>query len=275
MTGWSGWRAERWLTKVLGKLANCRWRPLARLLIRLHIYFFKVSLDEAVIPQAGFDSFNAFFTRALAPDARAVSQEDRAIVAPCDGSISQAGQVEDGQLLQAKGLIYSLEELLADTQMVRAFVDGCFVTAYLSPRDYHRVHAPVSCRLLETRYIKGRLFSVRPSVQAQVPALFARNERLIMVCEAAFGKMLLIMVGARLVSGIQTCWQPGGYGHHQTPLSVENFSDRSLMPAIGEEVGRFAFGSTVILLLPKTVALSMEAVRPGTPLRYGQAIGRY
>lgn len=235
---------------------------------------FDVSLNETTAARpSDFASFNAFFTRTLKPGARPICQQVGTLVSPCDGSISQAGAIKEGRLLQVKGLDYSLSALLA-SEIIAPFAKGHFATLYLSPKDYHRVHAPFDCKLVETRYIRGRLFSVQPKVQARVPALFARNERLVMLYECAFGQMGVVMVGAKLVSGIHSRWRPEGYAHNGPAILTESFVEQPKAFAKGEEIGHFAFGSTVILLLPEAVRLVKDQLQSGAPILHGQAVGQ-
>ena len=265
-------RPERWLSALADWLAQCRWRPLAQLLIWIHMRLYVVDLSEAVISEAGgFSCFNEFFTRKLRPSTRPVITNDRVLVSPCDGKVSQAGVIADGQLLQAKNSYYEVSELLGGGDATeQKYEYSSFATLYLAPQDYHRLHAPFNLHVLETRYIPGRLMSVRPALVASKPRLFSQNERLVIACSSAFGQLAIVLVGALLVSGIQTHWHPERYGAPGT-ANAEVFTDP--LPLVkGEELGHFNFGSTVILLLPSAVELSSE-LAPEALLRYGQAIG--
>ena len=220
--------------------------------------------------------FNAFFTRALKPGARTAAAEADAIVMPADGRISQCGPIRHGRMFQAKGYDFSAAELLADAELAKRFDGGVFATIYLSPRDYHRVHMPWSGRLLETRHVPGRLFSVGTGTVAQVPRLFARNERLVCQFETEFGPMAVVMVGALLVSGVETVW--GGveipayadrvivrdYRAAPKPVQLERFA----------EMARFNYGSTVIVLLPPAMATLDALLAAEVPVRVGQRLAR-
>ena len=146
------------------------------------------------------------FSPALKPGARTVAADPRAIACPVDGTISEAGRIEGELLLQAKGHRYSLTELLAGRAWARDFEGGSFATIYLAPFNYHRVHMPLQGRLRETVYVPGRLFSVNAITAAQVPKLFARNERVLTLFDTAFGEVALIMVGALNVGSMATVW---------------------------------------------------------------------
>ncbi len=220
---------------------------------------FGVDLSEAAEtdPRA-YPSFNAFFTRALKPGARNPDPDPNALLMPADGHISQCGDIVGGRIFQAKGRSFTAAELLGDAEAARPFADGVFATVYLSPRDYHRVHMPWTGTLRETVHVPGRLFSVGPDAVRRVPRLFARNERLVCHFDTDFGPMAVVLVGALLVSGVETVWSGeeipayGGTitvkdyrtGDDGEPITLERF----------EEMARFNYGSTVILLLPEGVA---------------------
>ncbi len=258
---------QKALTSVMGALAACQTVWLKNLLIRAFIAVYSVNMSEAVHadPDA-YASFNDFFTRALVAGARPIAEEPNAIVSPADGVLMQAGGISSGRLIQAKGRDYSLVDLLGgDVHRAAPFLNGAFATIYLSPRDYHRVHMPLSGQLKETIYVPGRLFSVNDATAARVPDLFARNERLISVFEGEAGPFAVIMVGAMIVSGIDTVWGraagPGGVAPAGVVLDK------------GEEMGRFNMGSTVIVVFAED-AVDLSAAPPtGSQVRMGQKIG--
>ena len=153
-----------------------------------------------------FEDFNAFFTRELADNARPPDPDPQSFVSPSDGRMSQCGRITGDRIVQAKGHHYSLWSLLAHDPSAREFNNGFFHTIYLSPRDYHRVHMPLAGKLQKMIHVPGRLFSVAPYTVRKVPNLFARNERVISLFETAHGPMAVILVGAMLVSSMQTVW---------------------------------------------------------------------
>ena len=164
-------------------------------------------MAEAADPDLShYPSFNAFFTRALKPGARTADADPASLLMPADGKMSQIGRIEAGRIFQAKGQSFTAAELLGDEAAAVPFADGWFANIYLSPRDYHRVHMPWSGTLTETLHVPGRLFSVAPWAVREVPRLFARNERLVCHFETDFGPMCMVMVGALLVSGVETVW---------------------------------------------------------------------
>jgi len=231
---------------------------------------FGVDLSEAAEPDAAaYPSFNAFFTRALKPGARSVDPDPHALLMPADGRISQCGEIKDGRIFQAKGQSYTAAELLGDEEAAAPFADGVFATVYLSPRDYHRVHMPWTGTLRETVHVPGRLFSVGPDAVASVPRVFARNERLVCHFDTDFGPMASVMVGALLVSGVETVWsgvEIPAYGHR---IERKDYRGRGIVLERFAEMARFNYGSTVIVLLPKDAAVLVPDLTAETPVRLG------
>jgi phosphatidylserine decarboxylase len=175
--------------------------------IRGFLKLYRVAMDEAAEPDPyRYGSFNEFFTRALREDARPIARDERAIVSPADGSISEAGSIDGDRLLQAKGRHYRLAELLAAQPWASRFEGGSFATIYLAPFNYHRVHMPLRGELKDTVYVPGRLFSVNTATAQHVPQLFARNERILTLFDTAYGQMALVMVGALNVGSMATVW---------------------------------------------------------------------
>ncbi|MGY0503912.1 archaetidylserine decarboxylase [Luteimonas sp. e5] len=265
---------HRALSSLARRLAYSQHPAIKQRLIDTVIARFGVDMSEAAEPDPrAYPSFNAFFTRALKPGARTPDADPRALLMPADGHISQCGPIREGRIFQAKGQSFSVEELLGgDATAAAAFADGLFATIYLSPRDYHRVHMPCAARLLETVHVPGRLFSVGRDAVASVPRLFARNERLVCHFDTDFGPMVQVMVGALLVSGVETVWDgvvipPYGHG-----IGRRDWRDQDIRLARGAEMARFNYGSTVITLLPPGVAQLAQELGAETPVRLGQRL---
>ncbi|RDZ28825.1 archaetidylserine decarboxylase [Lysobacter silvisoli] len=234
---------------------------------------FGVDLSEAAEPDPrAYPSFNAFFTRALKPGARVADADPRSLLMPADGRISQCGPIVDGDIFQAKGRSFTAAELLGDDQAAAPFADGSFATVYLSPRDYHRVHMPWTGTLRETVHVPGRLFSVGPDAVRSVPRLFARNERLVCHFDTEFGPMALVMVGALLVSGVETVWSGVEIPRYGDAITVKDYRGAGIVLERFAEMARFNYGSTVIVLLPKGVAELSPALSAETPVRLGQVL---
>ncbi len=235
-----------------------------------------VRFDEIRDPLESFPSLQSFFTRALRAGVRPVDPALDALVSPCDGVWGAAGRIEHGTLLQLKGRPYALSALLGDDAAVRALEGGSFATLYLSPRDYHRFHAPCSVRVIAARYLPGTLWPVNRLGLEGVDGLFAENERIcaFFELEATAGALCIVAVGATMVGKVRVNFDEELTTNRRGASRV----DRSYGPAgasyaKGEEWGRFEFGSTLVVLIPPGVA-EVEVARPGTPLRLGLRIGR-
>jgi phosphatidylserine decarboxylase len=261
------------LTALAGRLADCRVRWVKNALIRASVAAFGIDLrDAATADPEAYPCFNDFFARPLRPGARPVCPRPDFLVSPADGAVSALGPVAHGRLLQAKGRDYSLLALLGgDVELARQHEASHYVTLYLSPRDYHRVHWPREARLRSTAYVPGDLFSVNPATAAAVPGLFARNERLIVAADTAEGPLAVILVGAMIVAGIRTVWRPEGYARHGVQRQAD-FPRRDF-PA-GAELGRFTMGSTVIVLQGGATPAWEPALREGARVRFGEALAR-
>lgn len=264
------------LSRAIGKLAETKTPMLKNPLIKQFINRFDVDLSEAVEqdPEA-FENFNAFFTRELKDGARPICDEQGSIACPADGAISQIGKIEQGQLLQAKGQHYSVEALVGgDAELAKAFDGGEFATIYLSPRDYHRVHMPYGGKLVKTIYVPGKLFSVNNTTAENVSNLFARNERLVCVFETDLGPMVVILVGAMIVAGIETVWA-GEVAPVKPRLAARDFvtPQEPIELAKGDELGRFKLGSTAIVLFGKDTIEWDEDFSHGDPTRMGEQLG--
>ena len=247
---------------------------LKQTLIDTAIRRFNVDLAEAAEPDpTAYPTFNAFFTRALKPGARTPDPDPRALLMPADGRISQLGAIAaDGRIFQAKGQSFTAAELLGDAEDARVFAGGCFATVYLSPRDYHRVHMPWTGVLRETVHVPGRLFSVGSAAVRGVPRLFARNERLVCHFDTDFGPMALVMVGALLVSGVETVWSGEEIPAYGDDVTRKDWRGKGIVLERFAEMARFNFGSTVVVLLPPGAATLAPGLAAGSPVRLGQAL---
>jgi phosphatidylserine decarboxylase len=266
------------LTSVLGVVAEIRWQPFKNLLIRAFVKVYDVDIGEAAraVPD-GYADFNAFFTRELADGARTIDPSPAALVSPVDGIASAAGHMDGPHLLQAKGLYYSLEDLLAtDIADATSFAGGAFATFYLAPYHYHRVHSPLAGTLSAVRYVPGDLFSVNQVTVERLPGLFARNERLICHFRTTAGPMVLVFVGAMNVGSISTPWtgrvrpRKRGVVEDLTPDPARGRLD----VAKGQLLGWFNLGSTVIVLLPPGACAWRDDLAQGRRVRMGEPIGR-
>lgn len=264
------------LTRVVFWLARLETR-LKNLFIRLFIRAYKVNLAEAEHTDLNaYPSFNAFFTRALKPGARSWVADAHTIGAPCDGVLGAFGVIREGRLIQAKGQTYTLAALLGDAALGQAFQQGQFCTLYLAPRDYHRVHMPVTGTLQQMIYVPGRLWTVAEFAVRNIPNLFDRNERVISVFDTPFGRMALVLVGAINVAAIETSWAGLVTPPRGGAISMTNYpqADHPIVLKRGEEMGRFNLGSTVILLLA-TPNFAWADLASNQHIVLGHELGRF
>lgn len=260
------------LSRVVRFLARLRVRWLKDALISGFLRLYDVAMQEAAEPDPrAYESFNAFFTRALRADARPVPADPRVAVMPVDGTISERGSISGDTLVQAKGMTFTTVELLGgDTASASRFAGGSFATVYLAPYNYHRIHMPCSGTLRQAWHVPGSLFSVNAATAAAVPRLFARNERAVCIFDTAAGPMAMVAVGALFVGSIDLVW--AGEVTRVRPHGVRpiDVPDPPLVLAAGDELGRFNMGSTVIVLFGSGFELlcapPSQAVRVGDPL---------
>lgn len=251
-------------------LTRSRFEPWKNLLIGwfIRVYRVDMTIAEKPAPQ-DYPDFNSFFTRALKDGARPLAGGGQVIVSPVDGSISQLGGIEQGRIFQAKGHNYSLKQLLGNDQDAELFVDGSFITLYLSPRDYHRIHMPAAGTLRSMNFIPGKLFSVNAATTRRIPALFARNERVVSIFDSDAGPMALVKVGALNVSRIDTVWAGSVSGGSER----RRYGDDAPMLERGQEMGRFNMGSTVIVLFAHGRVQWSPDLLPNHAVSMGQRIG--
>jgi phosphatidylserine decarboxylase len=258
------------LTAFAGWVASKRRGRVTTALVRWFIGKYKVDMNEALESDpAHYASFNEFFTRALKPGIRPIAEAD--LVCPVDGAISHVGAIERDQIFQAKGHRYSTTALVGgDARLAAVYENGHFATIYLSPRDYHRIHMPCDGRLLRMIHVPGDLFSVNPVTAANVPGLFARNERVVCVFESAQGPFVLVLVGATIVGSMATVWH-GTVNPPRTGQQREwRYDDQRIELRKGEEMGRFLLGSTVVLLFPQGDLRFNPSWAPARGVRLGE-----
>jgi len=260
---------QQLLTAGANRISNSH--LLARPLIAGFRRLFDIDLSEYQVPEQGFSCFNEFFTRALKDDARTFPEDRATIACPCDGTISQIGRVEQGRLLQAKGRDYSLEELLADPDWAQRLDRGRFATIYLAPYDYHRVHLPFDGELQRELRIPGRLFSVSATTARTVDRLFARNERVVALFQTEYGPAAVVMVAAMLVAGIETPWSGPEATRPGKQVQSRDFVPPRPMRR-GDELGRFHWGSTVIVVTGADAPAWQENLAAGQQVRLGQPL---
>jgi phosphatidylserine decarboxylase len=266
---------HRFLSRLVYWATRWTFAPWKNWLIGTIVRKYDVDMRQAAQPDPlAYQHFNAFFTRKLKPGARQVDADPAALLSPADGRISQAGKIVDGRIFQAKGQDYSAAELLGGDEAAAApYRNGRFVTVYLSPRDYHRVHMPLKGTLQETVHVPGRIFSVAPFAVAAIPRLFARNERLVCHFEGEHGPFVVVMVGAILVSSVATVWDGLVIPPYAPAIRRKSFAGQHVTLDRFAEMARFNMGSTVIVLLPEGMA-ELDALAPQQTVLVGQRLGR-
>jgi len=264
------------LSRLMSKVTHSENQVINNLFIQQVIKHYGVNMDEAL--ESSIDrylSFNQFFTRPLKPEARPLTTEPLAIASPADGVISQSGSINDGEIFQAKGKSFTATSLLGGcSQRAAPFNKGLFSTIYLSPKDYHRLHMPLTGRLTEMVHIPGRLFSVNTATTETVPELFARNERVVAIFDTEAGPMALVLVGAIFVSSIETVWHGVVTPPTMSKVRSWQYSDDAPTLAIGAEMGRFNMGSTIIVLFGQDKVQWQAELKAGYAVKQGELIGR-
>ena len=267
---------HHFITSLMGVIGESKFAK--RFLIRLFIKIYNIDMTEVrnnSIDQ--YPNFNAFFTRELNEGARPIDDSPGVIVSPADGRLLAVGRINDDQLIHAKNHYFSCSDLLGgNASSASTFNDGNFATIYLSPKDYHRVHMPLTGILLKTIHIPGRLFSVGYATSSNIPNLFARNERLVCVFSSNAGLFCLIFVGAMIVGSIKTVWSNEAPRVFATPKIREiNYQSRKMCVNLnkGAEVGRFELGSTVIVLFEQGLMRLNSNMLASTPIRMGESFG--
>jgi phosphatidylserine decarboxylase len=264
---------HRALSRVVYWATRWTFAPWKNFLINTVVQRYQVNMTEAAQPDPlAYPHFNAFFTRKLRPDARKADASPAALLSPADGRISQAGPITDGRIFQAKGQDYTVAELLGDEAAAAPYVRGQFITVYLSPRDYHRVHMPLRGELRETVHIPGRIFSVAPFAVEAIPRLFARNERLVCHFDGEHGPFVVVMVGAILVSSVATVWDGLVIPPYASSIRRKSFTGQNISLGRFAEMARFNMGSTVIVLVPEGTA-RLDTLTSQQPVQVGQKLG--
>ena len=264
------------LTRFMAYLANIKQPWLKNFGIKFFIRCYKVNMQEALIedPKA-YETFNLFFTRALKTTARPICDQINCIVSPADGTLSQFGLIDHEKLIQAKGHFFNLTDLLGgDQQLAKQFHNGFFATFYLSPKDYHRVHMPLTGQLKKMTYIPGKLFSVSRTATQIIPQLFSRNERLVCLFDTAAGPMVVIFIGAMIVGSIHTHWAGAVTPPHNKPTQSWEYHDTNLIFKTGDELGHFQLGSSVIVIFGKDRVMSDEHLVADQSIKMGEKIAK-
>lgn len=231
---------------------------------------FGVAVGEAEMAPGDYPTLNAFFTRRLKPGSRPIDPDPAAVISPVDGQVSASGVCAQDRMLQVKGTWFDLFGLLRDAGMSRRFENGAYATLYLSPRDYHRIHAPVDMTIHTIGYMPGTLLPVNPPSVRWIPGLYTQNERVMLYADSPAGPLAMVLVGAHCVGSITLTFHDFVTNRPGTGPARMNL-ERPARVDKGEEVGSFEMGSTVVVLFtPGAVELDLPPA--GEVLRLGQRI---
>lgn len=268
---------KKLLSRAVGKIASAQLGSLTTFLIKNFIKYYNVDMDEAEIKEIEkYKTFNDFFTRRLTKNARPLASDDNALINPADGTISEYGEIYKDAVIQAKGHYYSLESLLGGEQAdAEKFSDGAFITTYLSPKDYHRVHMPLDGKLEKMIFVPGDLFSVNPLIAKNVDNLFARNERVICFFKNdKIGEFAVVLVGATIVASIETVFAGIVAPSSGKEKNIYHYEKDKIKLKKGAELGRFLLGSTVICIFPKNKITFTSSLKKGDAVKMGSAFAR-
>ena len=248
--------------------------PLTHYLIKLYIKIFKINISECEEENIEkYNTFCDFFTRKLKKGVHVIDKNNKSVVSSCDGRILQFGKIEDKSILQVKGIKTSIQSLLCnDKELSSIYSKGSFLTIYLPPKDYHRVHSPANGKLMKTLHVPGRLFSVADHAVECIKDLYAKNERLVCHFKDDSINFSVIFVGAINVSSIETQWKGEVSPPMPKKLISTKYGNKNIVINKGDEVGMFKSGSTVVLLFTENVRLS-DKIKVNQAIRVGQKIG--
>ena len=273
---------QHFITSLVYRITRCEIPWFKNILIKLFISFFDVDMSLANNPDPeSYSSFNSFFTRELSAEARPITLDKHTILCPVDGVVSQIGNVEQDNsvdnnkdmIIQAKGKSYTLKDLLVEDELVSMFSDGTFATLYLAPKDYHRIHMPITGQLTRMIYVPGKLFAVNSHTVRVVDSVFARNERVINIFNTDIGPMAIVMVGALNVGSMETVWAGQITPAKDRIINDTQYPNEDIQLHQGQEMGRFNMGSTVILLFAKDVMQWSAGMKADKEIIMGENIG--
>lgn len=257
------------LSKSAGVICSS---PLSKPAVRLFAKLYKIDLNESEKELSDYKSMNEFFTRRLKAGARKMEGEANDYVSPVDGTIAEFGKIEEGQLIQAKGIKYKVESLVGEKELAERYKNGHFLTIYLAPSNYHRIHMPTDAAIEGYNYIPGRLFPVNSIGVEHIEGLFTKNERLISILKRSDKKIAVVKIGAFIVGSTKVSYDEvsTNKGLKKTILRYH----KKIEIKKGEELGWFEFGSTVVLLFEKDEIIWNEQVKKGHKIKMGNAIGK-
>ena len=270
---------KKLISKMIGVLARSEIVFIKNTFIKTFQMMYDVNMQEARNEDgSSYPSFNSFFVRSLKPECRPIDKNINSVISPVDGSVSQLGNVKSGKVIQAKGMYFNLLEFLGNNKPIyEKMKEGMFSTFYLSPKDYHRVHMPLDGKLREMMYLPGKLFSVNSRTSKRVKNLYSKNERLVCIFDTVRGPMVVVLVGAMIVSGIAVVWEDENIfnkGKIQK-FMYPTIGKESVSIKKGNEIGRFMLGSTVVICFGKNKIHWTNDISMGSIVKMGQSVGYF
>ena len=263
------------LTALAGYFSNLESFFIKDLLIGLFCYFYKPNLEESEeVDIKRYKSFNAFFTRKLKPESRPINPDKNTITSPVDGMVMQLGKIEKETLIQAKGIKYNVGDLIKDKTLAKTFRNGFFITIYLAPKNYHRIHSPFNGTIKETRYLEGNLYSVNFQSTRKIQSLYNNNERTFCYVKSDNFYYGLVSVGAAMVGSIVPFWNRETKPKRRNLVNLWNEGPEEDLKAVskGQELSYFQMGSTVILLLPSDIETDKNFLYESKAVKFGEEL---
>ena len=266
---------HHFLTFCVGKLASSKNKTLKNILIRIFIKLYKPDLSLAKLKRPeDYKTYNDFFIRELEDFVRPLDASTNAVCSPVDGSIVDYGLIDSGQLIQAKKFKYELTDLMGDPLLTEKLDGGVFITIYLAPTDYHRIHCPLAGKIIKSNHMGDSLYSVNLDAQTSIPSLYIKNERASMVIQSRGFSYGLVAVGASIVGSIVPFWEKKDLKKRSSFKESWNNGPKedSKMVGKGQELAYFKMGSTVILLFPKVAKLNIDSLYQNKTVKFGERL---
>ena len=263
------------LTVLAGYFSNLESPFIKGLLIKLFCYFYKPDLTESIESDTNkYNSFNEFFTRKLKSGSRPINPDVNIITSPVDGTVVQLGNIVKETLIQAKGITYSVSDLIKDKSLAKTFKEGFFVTIYLAPTNYHRIHSPFGGTIEKTKYLEGNLYSVNAKSTQKIKSLYSNNERTFYYIKSDNFYYGLVSVGAAMVGSIVPFWNTETNPTKRNLIGMWNEGPEKDIKAVnkGQELGYFQMGSTVILLFPSGIEADKNFLYESKAVKFGEEL---
>lgn len=265
----------RGLTVLAGYFSNLESPLIKGLLIKLFCYFYKPDLTESIESDTNkYNSFNEFFTRKLKSGSRPINPDVNIITSPVDGTVVQLGNIVKETLIQAKGITYSVSDLIKDKSLAKTFKEGFFITIYLAPTNYHRIHSPFGGTIEKTKYLEGNLYSVNAKSTQKIKSLYSNNERTFCYIKSDNFYYGLVSVGAAMVGSIVPFWNTETKPTKRSLIGMWNEGPENDIKAVnkGQELGYFQMGSTVILLFPSGIEADKNFLYESKAVKFGEEL---